>query len=155
MDNRTAAQHAKQLKGLLRSFEYAEEVLNLAASASEEYRRLENELPKLKAVIQSAKNGAVEAAEVVEDVKAASTKRLEEIKRGLSKKVKETGERADTKLADIAERVRQAIRAEEENTKEIEGRISKLEQRETGVTNTCDEAEKRLRRLQAELAKLG
>lgn len=155
MDNRTAAQHAKQLKNLLRSFEHAEEVLSLAASASEEHKRLENELPKLKAVVQLAKDSAVEAAEVVEDAKTTSIKRLGEIKLRLSKKVKEADEKADTQLANIVERVRQAIRGEEENTKEIEDRISKLEQRETGVTNTCDEAEKRLRRLQTELAKLG
>jgi chromosome segregation ATPase len=154
MDFGTASKQAKLMKGHFRAFEHLEEVLNAAKGAVDARDRASNELVALQKRVAAARD-EVEAAEVAaREAKAASDKRIKEIELGLNEKATAAGEKADGELTAIADRVTEALRGEEQATKDITERIRVLEQREAGVTASCNEAEDRLRRLQAELAKL-
>lgn len=154
MDFATAAKHAKQLKSLLRSFETAEEVLHAANGAINVKKKAEADLVGILAKLEVARAALEGTQQETRIAKDASTKRLAEIKAGLNTKVTEINDKANAEIAETSDRVTEALRGEEQAAKDTRERIRVLIQREAGVTATCDEAEKRLKRLKNELAKL-
>lgn len=153
-DYELAVSQARQLKNLLKHINHAEDVLSSALGAVDDRDRYLKEVEGLQGRLDAARVETRDAEKANREAKEASTKRIGEIKLGLNKKVKLASEEADTELTTIANRVAEALHAEEATTKEITKRIYFNQQREAGVTASCNEAEARLRRLQAELAKL-